>query len=114
MQSSPISARLSPVNGGLALLSNCINVFAVVIPPTQFVCGAIGGLFSLGALVTGTVGLVQAKREGNLQQAKGWAIAGIVLGVLGMMGACLIPLFGATILAALGLQIGNMILVPVE
>ncbi|MCX6033473.1 MAG: hypothetical protein NTV38_00625 [Chloroflexi bacterium] len=48
-------ACLSPINGGLAFLSNCICVLAIVIPPTQFVCGAVSGLFSLGALVTGMV-----------------------------------------------------------
>jgi hypothetical protein len=107
-----IYAILSPINGGLAFLSNCVSVLVIVIPTAPFVCGAASGLFSLGALATGTAGLIQIKREGNLQKGKGLAIAGIILGVLGLIGACLIPLVGTAILAALGLQIGNMILVP--
>jgi hypothetical protein len=105
---------LSPINGGLAFSSNCISLLVIVIPGVSFVCGAASGMLSLGALVTGTFGLIQVKRVGNMQKGKGLAIAGIVLGVLGLIGACVIPLLGTTILAALGLQIGNMILVPVE
>ncbi len=123
MQSNPVSiqstktnlyAILSPINGGLAFLSNCICLLVVVIPAVPFVCGAASGMFSLGALATGMVGLVQVKREGSMQKGKGLAIAGIVLGVLGLIGACLIPLFGTALLAALGLQIANTIIVPIE
>jgi hypothetical protein len=123
MQSIPVStqssktniyALLSPINGGLAFLSNCLSLLAVVIPPTSFVCGAVSGLLSLGALATGMVGLVQVKRVGTMQKGKGFAIAGIILGVLGLIAACLIPLLGTAILGALGIQIGNLLQVPAK
>jgi hypothetical protein len=109
-----IYAILSLIEGGLAFLSNCISVLAIAIPPTPIVCATASGMLSLGALVTGMVGLVQVKRVGNMQKGKGLAIAGIVLGVLGLIGACLIPLLGTALWGAFGLQILNMILVPVE
>jgi MFS family permease len=109
-----IYAILSLIEGGLAFLSNCISLLMIVIPAVPFVCGVASGMCSLGALVTGMVGLVQVKREGNMQKGKGLAIAGIILGVLGLIGACLIPLLGTALLATFGLQIGNMLLVPAK
>jgi hypothetical protein len=109
-----IYAILSMVNGGLAFLGNCISVVAGIIPTLPFLCGAIAGAFSLGALVTGFVGLIRIKREGSIQKGKRLAIAGIVLGVLGLIGACLIPMLGTALWGLLGLQIGNSLLVPAE
>ncbi|MBI4731582.1 MAG: DUF4190 domain-containing protein [Chloroflexi bacterium] len=103
---------LSPISGGLAFLGNCVNLVFAIVPGLPFLCATINGLFSLGALATGIVGLVQIRHTG--QKGKGLAVAGIVLGVLGLMAACIIPLLGTALLAALGWQVGDALLVPVE
>jgi hypothetical protein len=105
-------AVLSPVSGGLAFLSNCITLILAIIPGLSFLCATVSGLFSLGALATGIVGLVQVKRSG--EKGKRLAITGILLGVLGLIASCLIPLAGTALLAALGWQVGDSLLVPVE
>lgn len=107
-----IYAVLSPINGGLAFLSNCLSLVLVIVPGLPFLCATVSGLLSLGALVTGIVGLVQIKRNG--EKGKGLAITGIVLGVLGLIASCLIPLLGTALWAALGWQVGDSLLVPVE
>jgi len=105
-------ALLSPINGGLAFLGNCLNLVLAIIPGISWVCGTINGMFSLGALVTGVVGLIQIRQGG--QKGKGLAITGIVLGTLGLIAACVIPLIGTAVLAALGLEVGDALLVPIE
>jgi len=107
-----IYALLSPINGGLAILGGCITLVSTLIPTLPFLCGTISGLFSLGAVVTGIVGLVQVRHGG--QKGRGLAITGIVLGILGVIASCLIPFIGAALWTALGWQLGNTILVPVE
>jgi Domain of unknown function (DUF4190) len=107
-----IYALLSPISGGVAFLGNCITLASIVVPGLPFLCATISGLFSLGALVTGIVGLVQVKKTG--QKGRGLAITGIVLGVLGVLTACLLPFIGTAIWAALGWQVGDALLVPVE
>jgi hypothetical protein len=51
----------------------------------SFVCGIVwlGGLASFVALVLGVIALVQISNSGGLQRGKGFAIAGIVLAILG-------------------------------
>jgi hypothetical protein len=109
-----IYASLSPINGALAFLGNCLNLFAAIIPGLPIVCGVISGLFSLGALITGLVGLTQINRSQGTQKGRGWAVTGIALGALGLLAACLIPLLATSLWAALGLELGDLLLVPVE
>jgi len=109
-----IYAVLSPVNGALAFLGNCLNLFSSIIPGLPVLCGVISGLFSLGALVTGFVGLFVIKHSNGAQKGKQFAIAGIILGALGLIAACLIPLIATSLWAALGLQLGDLLLVPIE
>lgn len=109
-----IYAVLSPVNGALAFLGNCLSLFSSIVPGLPVVCGAISGLFSLGALVTGLVGLYMIKNSHGAQKGKQFAIAGIVLGVLGVIAACIIPMIATSLWAALGVQLGDLLLVPVE
>jgi MFS family permease len=103
-------ALLSPISGVLAFVGNCINLVFAVIPGLPFLCGTFNGVFSLGALITGIVGLVQLKH--TPQKGRGLAITGILLGTLGLIASCLIPLIGTAILAALGWRIGDTLLVP--
>ncbi len=96
---SPIQAQktnvlsiVSLVTGIIGFLSTCLGIFVVV----GQVCM---GLFGLAGIITGFIGLGQVKR--NPEKGKGMAIAGIILGVLTMIGLCLailIPLiFGPVI-----------------
>ena len=105
-------ALLSPISGALAFLGNCISLVFAIIPGLPFLCATINGLFSLGALITGIVGLVQIKYTG--QKGRGLGITGIVLGVLGLIGACLIPLIGTAVWAALGWGARDVLLVPIQ
>jgi hypothetical protein len=107
-------ASLSPVNAALAFFGNCLNLFAAIIPGLPIIIGVITGLFSLGALITGLVGLSQIKRSQGAQKGRSWAVTGIALGALGLLAACLIPLLATSLWAALGLELGDLLLVPVE
>ncbi len=109
-----IYAVLSPINGALAFLGNCLSLFSSIVPGLPVICGVISGLFSLGALVTGFVGLFVIKHSNGAQKGKELAIAGIVLGALGLIAACLIPLIATSLWAALGLELGDLLLVPVK
>jgi len=105
-----IYALLSALGGGVAFLCNCITLLSIIVPGLPFLCATISGLFSLGALITGVVGLMQVKKTG--QKGKGLALTGIVLGVVGVISACLLPFIGVAIWAALGWQVGDALLVP--
>ena len=105
-----IYALLSPIGGGAAFLGNCITLVSIVVPGLPFLCATFSGLFSLSALVTGIVGLVQVKKTG--QKGRGLAITGVALGVLGIITACLLPFIGTVIWTALGWQAGDALLVP--
>ncbi len=107
-----IYAVLSPISGGLAFLGNCLNLVLAIIPGLPFLCTTVNGLFSLGALATGIVGLVQIKQSG--QKGRGLSITGLVLGALGLMAACIIPLLGTALWALLGWRVGDTILVPIQ
>jgi hypothetical protein len=109
-----IYALLSPINGGLAFLSNCISLFSAIFPPLTYICAAVSGLLGLGALLTGVVGMMQVNRQGSLQKGKGLAVTGIVLGVLAILAACLIPLLSTVVMGYLGLELGDQLLVPIK
>jgi hypothetical protein len=105
-----IYAVLSLSGGIMSLAANCFTLVSVLVPGLPFLCATISGLFSLGAVLTGSVGLAQIKHGG--QKGKNYAIAGLVLGILGVISACLIPFIGTAIWAALGIGIGDAIIVP--
>jgi len=91
-QKTNVLSIVSLVTGIIGFLSIC----AAWIPVAGQVCM---GLFGLASIITGFIGLGQAKR--NMEKGKGMAIAGIILGVLALIGLCLaiiIPLiFGPSI-----------------
>jgi hypothetical protein len=112
LEKNNLYALLSPISGGVAGLGNCITLFSVIIPGLPFLCATISGMFSLGALVTGIVGLTQVRKGG--QKGKGLAITGLVLGILGILVSCIIPFVGTALWAAMGWQVGDALLVPIE
>jgi hypothetical protein len=80
------------VNNGLAVAAGAFGIGSIVAqllglvltsvdPTIQSLCSGIGGIAWLAGIVLGIVGLVQIKRHPG-QKGKGWAITGIVLGVL--------------------------------
>lgn len=91
-QKNNVLSIVSLVTGIIAFLSIC----AVWIPVAGQICM---GLFGLASIITGFIGLGQVKR--TMEKGKGMAIAGIILGVLALIGLCLaivIPLiFGPAI-----------------
>ena len=90
-----VLALVSIATGGLgvfALLGSLLLSLLGAIPGV--ICTAFGGLLALAALVTGILGLIQVNRPENLERGKGLAIAGIVIGALALLAACLIPLLG--------------------
>jgi len=113
-QKRNVYAFLSAIGGGLAFVGNCLSLVLMIVPGVSYICGVVNGLFSIAALTTGTVGLTQVNRSRGAETGKGFAVTGIVLGTLGVLASCLIPLLGTAILAALGFHLGDQILVPVE
>jgi hypothetical protein len=89
---------VSLVAGILGLLGMCLGV----IPVVGLFCSVPGGLFGLVAVILGIVGMNKVKTSG--EKGKGMAIAGLILGVLTLLGICVY----AIISIALGPVIGNV------
>jgi hypothetical protein len=107
-----IYALLSLIGGSVATLCNCLTLVSVLVPGLPFLCATISGLFSVGAVVTGAVGLNQVRHSG--QKGKKMAVAGLVLGIIGVLSACVIPFVGTAMWAAMGIGLGDSILVPIQ
>jgi hypothetical protein len=93
-----ILSIISLVGGILGLLGMCLGI----IPVIGWFCSVPGGLFGLTAVILGVVGINKIKATG--EKGKGMAIAGLVLGVLTLLGVCVYVI----ITIALGPVIGNV------
>ena len=102
-----IYALLALVGGLLAFLGNCLTTLSIIIPGLPFLCGTISGIFSLLALALGITGLVQVKK--SREKGRGMALAGLLLGILGVISACIIPFVGTALWAAFGMNIDNIL-----
>jgi hypothetical protein len=87
---------VSLIVGIVGLLGVCVAIFIPVAGP---ICD---GLLAIAALVTGFLGMSQTGKTG--EKGKGMAIAGLIMGILALLSACLLGI-GTAIL---GPQIGNI------
>lgn len=68
-------------NGGkLDSISLIAGILGILTIPALFL-GLLGGVFALGALIMGIIGLTRTPRDG-FRSGKGWAIVGTVIGGL--------------------------------
>jgi Domain of unknown function (DUF4190) len=107
-----IYALLAPVSGAIALLGNCLTFGSIVVPGLPFLCATISGIFSLIALALGIVALLQLRKSD--QKGRGLAITGVVLGVLGVITACVLPFIGTALWTLFGLNVGTALGVPLK
>lgn len=97
---------ISLIVGIVGLLSTCGAAFIPVAGP---ICA---GLLAIGAIVTGILGISQTRKTG--EKGKGMAIAGLVMGVVVVLGACVIGLL-ALLIPSVGnvfSNISNSLIVP--
>jgi len=101
-QKGNTQAIISLVTGLLGFLTLCISMFLVIVPVVKWLCPALGGLFGLVGVITGFLGMNGAKAlEGK---GRGLAIAGLVLGILAILGVCVVVILNI----AAGQAIGNI------
>ena len=93
-----VLAIISLIGGILGLLGICLGI----IPVIGLFCSIPGGVFGLAAVVLGMIGINKTKVTG--EKGKGMAIAGLILGVLTLLGVCVY----SVIAIALGPSIGNI------
>jgi tetrahydromethanopterin S-methyltransferase subunit C len=87
---------ISLIVGVLGLLGVCVAFFIPVAGP---ICD---GLLAIAAVVTGFIGMSQVGKTG--EKGKGMAIAGLIMGFLALLAACLMGVGTAF----LGPVIGNV------
>jgi hypothetical protein len=98
---------VSLVVGIVGLLGLCVAVFIPVAGP---ICD---GLLAIGALVTGFLGMSQTGKTG--EKGKGLAITGLILGIIAVLGACLLGIGTAFLGPVIGnvfSSISNNLIVP--
>jgi hypothetical protein len=104
-----ILSIISLVAGILGLLGMCLGV----IPVVGLFCSAPGGLFGIAAVILGILGLNKVKTTG--EKGKGMAIAGLILGVLTLLGVCvyiIITIVAGPIIGNVFSQINSSLSVP--
>lgn len=106
-------ATISGVSGVLALvlglLASCIVFF--VFPPLIYCTGFILLVASLVAVITGYMGRQEIRLSGGTQGGEGMAMAGLVMGFIGLgvvMLGCVLLIFSIAGLALLAPQIGEV------
>jgi hypothetical protein len=85
----PVPASKTNIMSIISLLAGIIGFLATclsVIPFVGVVFVIFSGLFGVIALVLGILGMNQVRK--NAEKGKGMAIAGIVLGILILVGVC--------------------------
>jgi len=100
---------ISLVAGILGFLGTCLGL----IPFLGWICSGIGGLFGLAAVILGVLGINQVKATAD--KGKGLAIAGLILGVLTLLGICvyiIITIVAGPIIGNVFSQINNSLSVP--
>ncbi len=104
-----ILSIISLVVGILSLLSVCVGWLIPIAGPICI------GLLAIAAIVTGFIGMSQVGKTGD--KGKGMAIAGLIMGILALLGACGVGIGGAVITKYIGNVFSgydfNTILTPV-
>ncbi len=118
----PIPAQPAQKNNSLALTAGILGIASIVVSALGFLvnfvlpgvglCGCgLGLLAAIAGLVLGFIGQSQLKSR-PAEKGKGWAITGIVIGIVSILSICvfivLAVVFGATFLTMFGPVIGNV------
>ena len=98
-------AIVSLVLGILGLVLLCLGIVLSMLPFASGVCGCIGVLLAIGALVTGFMARNQIKTTG--EGGNGMAMAGIVMGAIQLV-LILCSIIVIVIVVLLGPSIGNV------
>jgi hypothetical protein len=95
-QKTNILSIISLIVGIVSFLGICVSWLIPIAGPICL------GLLAIGAIVTGFIGMSQAKK--NMEKGRGMAIAGLVLGILALLVACALGIVSAIF----GANIGNI------
>lgn len=100
-------ATVSLILGIAGLLSFCAAFVLSVIPFAGLVCGGLGILLGIAALVTGIIARQQVKARG--ESGSEMALAGIIMGSIQMVFlVCIIPLIVIAALTIMGPLVGQV------
>ncbi len=122
---APVPAPAAPgqKTNGLALAAGILGICGIaasllgfllnaILPGFASVCGCgLGLLAAVVGLILGFVSQAQIKNHPG-EKGKGMAVTGIVIGIVGLVTACLLPVLvlvgGTAVIALLGPTIGNV------
>ncbi len=108
-----VTAGILGLGSIVVVILGFLSTLIPVVGPVGLACGCgLGPLMTLLGMIFGFVGQAQIKGHPE-QTGKGWAVLGIVIGILSIILSCVIVIVfivgGGAIVGILGPQIGNVI-----